>query len=112
MTQCNGSDDLLVTPHIRERYDALLERHGMASMRHDSRFDRYVYMYASNDAEALAIRNALRAYADATSGADCPVCGGRGWHTAGGNDPAACGRCPAGEAWASADPLPGTEQGA
>jgi hypothetical protein len=29
----------------------------------------------------------------------CPVCGGRGWHTAGGGDPTACGACPAGEAW-------------
>jgi hypothetical protein len=29
----------------------------------------------------------------------CRACGGRGWHTAGGNDPAAC-NCPAGEAWA------------
>jgi hypothetical protein len=29
----------------------------------------------------------------------CRVCGGRGWHTAGGNDPAACGACAAGEAW-------------
>lgn len=31
----------------------------------------------------------------------CPTCGGRGWHTLGGNDPSACGRCPAGEAWAA-----------
>ncbi len=31
--------------------------------------------------------------------APCRACGGRGWHTAGGNDPAAC-NCPAGEAWA------------
>lgn len=23
----------------------------------------------------------------------CPTCGGRGWHTAGGNDPMECGRC-------------------
>ena len=29
----------------------------------------------------------------------CRACGGRGWHTAGGNDPAACA-CPAGYAWA------------
>ena len=29
----------------------------------------------------------------------CPTCGGRGWHTAGGNDPMACGRCPAGAAF-------------
>lgn len=39
----------------------------------------------------------------------CRVCGGRGWHTAGGNDPAACGACDAGEAWyggASAPPVP------
>jgi hypothetical protein len=27
----------------------------------------------------------------------CKVCGGKGWHTAGGNDPSACGACPAGE---------------
>jgi hypothetical protein len=33
----------------------------------------------------------------------CSVCGGRGWHTAGGNDPAACGACPAGEAWYGGD---------
>lgn len=32
----------------------------------------------------------------------CPTCGGRGWHTAAGNDPMACGRCPAGEAWSDA----------
>jgi hypothetical protein len=31
----------------------------------------------------------------------CPTCGGRGWHTAGGNDPMPCGRCSAGEAWSS-----------
>lgn len=30
----------------------------------------------------------------------CPVCDDRGWHTAGGNDPATCG-CPAGEAYAA-----------
>lgn len=30
----------------------------------------------------------------------CSTCGGRGWHTAGGNDPSPCGRCPAGEAYA------------
>lgn len=30
----------------------------------------------------------------------CSTCGGRGWHTAGGNEPSACGRCPAGERWA------------
>jgi hypothetical protein len=30
---------------------------------------------------------------------ECPSCGGRGWHTAGGNEPTACGRCTAGEAW-------------
>jgi hypothetical protein len=33
----------------------------------------------------------------------CRVCGGRGWHTAGGNDPAACGACAAGEAWYGGD---------
>lgn len=31
-----------------------------------------------------------------SSGA-CPTCGGRGWHTAGGNDPMACGNCRAGQ---------------
>lgn len=30
----------------------------------------------------------------------CPVCAGRGWHTAGGNDPMIC-NCPAGEAYAA-----------
>lgn len=39
--------------------------------------------------------------ATATDDSPCPVCGGHGWHTAGGNDPSACGRCPAGEAWAT-----------
>ena len=33
----------------------------------------------------------------------CPTCGGRGWHTAGGNDPAACGRCAAGAAFAGGE---------
>lgn len=33
----------------------------------------------------------------------CGVCGGRGWHTAGGNDPMACGACPAGAAFAGED---------
>jgi hypothetical protein len=33
----------------------------------------------------------------------CRVCGGRGWHTAGGNDPSACGACAAGEAWYGGD---------
>ena len=31
-------------------------------------------------------------------GAPCSVCGGRGWHTAGGNDPMDCGNCAAGVA--------------
>jgi DnaJ-class molecular chaperone len=30
----------------------------------------------------------------------CPTCGGKGWHTAGGNDPTPCGRCEAGAAFA------------
>jgi DnaJ-class molecular chaperone len=30
----------------------------------------------------------------------CPTCGGKGWHTAGGNDPMPCGRCEAGAAFA------------
>lgn len=34
----------------------------------------------------------------------CSTCGGRGWHTAGGNDPSPCGRCPAAEAFQSGDP--------
>ncbi len=38
--------------------------------------------------------------------APCRACGGRGWHTAGGNDPAAC-NCPAGEAWAEQEPTGG-----
>lgn len=37
-----------------------------------------------------------------TSQSVCPTCGGKGWHTAGGNDPMACGRCPAGAAFAGA----------
>lgn len=31
----------------------------------------------------------------------CSTCGGRGWHTAGGNDETIC-NCPAGEAYAAA----------
>lgn len=47
--------------------------------------------------ELLKLRHELdRARADAS----CVVCGGRGWHTAGGNDPAACGACSAGEEFA------------
>ena len=37
----------------------------------------------------------------------CPTCGGRGWHTAGGNDPMPCGRCSAGEAFAGDGVLDG-----
>jgi DNA-binding transcriptional ArsR family regulator len=58
---------------------------------------------------------------DAAESAPCSVCGGRGWHTAGGNDPGACGHCAAGESWYSGDseddapalaPLPMTDEDA
>lgn len=52
-----------------------------------------------------AVRVMNEAYETASRALDetqpCSTCGGRGWHTAGGNDPMACGRCPAGEAWES-----------
>lgn len=52
-------------------------------------------------AAALATEAVASALALPGSEPPCSTCGGRGWHTAGGNDPAACGRCPAGEAWAA-----------
>jgi hypothetical protein len=46
----------------------------------------------------------LEAAAQQVDGSEgCPTCGGRGWHTAGGGDPTACGMCPAGERWERGD---------
>ncbi len=50
------------------------------------------YLDAPGAAEALS-------YFTGEPEPPCPACGGRGWHTAGGNDPSPCGRCAAGELW-------------
>jgi hypothetical protein len=57
---------------------------------------------SSSSTESTWYRNGLDdalTVCERLGGESCAVCDGRGWHTAGGNDPTACGACPAGEAW-------------